>query len=872
MPTDDKRKKHRDLLNDIDKVNDEIEQAADEAEQAVADSTGAVGFAAEDEAEAERTMPMIPLRGLSIFPYMVLHFDIGREKSISALEKAMIRNQMIFLVGQKDVDTELPTKDDFYRVGTVAKIKQMLKLPGDAIRVLVEGVSRGEMGRMVFEVPYFKCSVQMIDEIEYDEIPNRTAALMRNALARFEDYLNLSPKASPDIFPSVASVEQPGRLADIITSHLDIKPDDKQAVLEAFEPERRLEALNSILIKEIDILQIEQDINSKVRMQIGKTQREYYLREQLRAIQEELGQNEEADEDEIANWRKQLDEMDMPEKVRLKTEKEIKRLSKMQASSAEGVVIRTYIEWIFSLPWNKYTKQETDLAKSEKILNEDHYGLEKVKERIVEYLAVAKLSGGLKGPILCLVGPPGVGKTSIAKSIARATGRAFVKMSLGGVRDEAEIRGHRRTYIGAIPGRVINAVKEAGSMDPVFLFDEIDKIGNDFRGDPASALLEVLDPEQNKEFTDHYLEFPFDLSNVMFITTANATDTIPRPLLDRMEVIEVQGYTEEEKVKIASRYLVPKKTKEHGLDRGNIVITEQVIRDIINYYTRESGVRNLEREIANLCRKAARRIVEDGASQIRVTQGNLAKFLGKKRFRYDIVARSDEVGVTTGLAWTAVGGTTLSIETTVVPGTGQLVLTGQLGDVMKESARAGVSYIRSISRKLGIKEAFYKDEDLHIHIPEGATPKDGPSAGVTMCCAMISALTGIPARQDVAMTGEITLRGKVLPVGGIREKVLAAHRAGIRKVLLPTDNERDIDEIPGNVRKHMEFTLIDDANEALPHVLTKAVEAPPAKRGAKSATDTVTPASDAKPAMGAVTSAKRSRGTAVNSTESKNAD
>ena len=814
---ENKRKKLQDILNDIERLNKREQLVSEQIE------TEELENPVVNEDDKVRVMPMIPLRGLSIFPYMVLHFDIGREKSISALEKAMVRNQMIFLVAQRDADTDLPTQEDFYHIGTVAKIKQMLKLPGDAIRVLVEGINRGMIEKIVFEIPYFKCAVRIIEEIEYSNLPNHTAALMRSTLARFEEYLNLSPKVSQEVFPSIASVDQPGRMADIITSHLDVKTEDKQSILEAFDPEKRLETLNGILIKEIDILQIEQDINSKVRMQISKTQREYYLKEQMRAIQEELGQGEMI-EDEIEEWLNQLEELNLNEKISTKIEKEIKRLTKIQPSSAEGGVIRTYVEWIFSLPWNKYTEQETDIVKSEEILEEDHYGLQKIKERILEYLAVMKLSGGLKGPILCLVGPPGVGKTSVAKSIARATGREFVRMSLGGVRDEAEIRGHRRTYIGAIPGRVISAMKEAGSMDPLFLFDEIDKIGNDFRGDPASALLEVLDPEQNKEFTDHYLELPFDLSKVMFVTTANTVDTIPRPLLDRMEVIEAPGYTEEEKLKIADRYLIPKKIKEHGLKEDNLVLPEQVTRDIINYYTRESGVRNLEREIAGICRKAARRVVEKDVKQIKMTKTMLEKYLGKKRFRYDIIESETQIGVTTGLAWTAVGGDTLSIETTVVPGTGQLVLTGQLGDVMKESAKAGVSFIRSVSGKLGIERNFYKDEDLHIHIPEGATPKDGPSAGITMCCAMISALTGIGARQDVAMTGEITLRGKILPVGGIREKVLAAHRAGIRKVLLPAENERDIDEIPENVRKKMEFVLIQNADDVFPHLFTKQPE------------------------------------------------
>lgn len=816
--------------NEKELKNEHALQEASELENTEADEPE-IKTAFEDEHELDtddddikdnsvKAMPMIPLRGLSIFPYMVLHFDIGREKSISALEKAMMMNQLVFLSAQKDAETDLPTHEDFYKVGTIAKIKQMLKLPGDAIRVLVEGVSRGEIREVLFEVPYFKCAVKKLPEREFDELPSKLVALMRSALGNFENYLDLNPKVSQDIFPSVASVEQPGRLADVITSHLEIKTEEKQRILEAFDPEDRLEILNEILNKEIEILTIEQDINIKVRSQINKTQREYYLKEQMRAIQEELGQDE-AIEDEIDNWMQQLKKLKLSPKVNEKIEKEIKRLSKIQPSSAEGGVIRTYVEWIFSLPWNKASKGTINIKEAEKILNEDHYGLEKVKDRILEYLAVMKLSKSMKGPILCLVGPPGVGKTSVAKSIARAVNREFVRMSLGGVRDEAEIRGHRRTYIGAIPGRVISAIKEAGTNNPVFLFDEVDKIGADFRGDPASALLEVLDPEQNKEFADHYLEVPFDLSKVMFITTANTTETIPRPLLDRMEVIHVPGYTEEEKVKIAEKYLIPKKVKEHGLKDENITISESTIRSIINHYTRESGVRNLEREVANLCRKVARKIVEEDATRFRVTAGNIESYLGKKRYRYDIIEGENEVGVTTGLAWTIVGGDTLFIETTLIPGNGKLVLTGQLGEVMQESAKAGVSYIRSIGKELGINEDFYKENDLHIHIPEGATPKDGPSAGVTMCTAIISTLTNTPVRKDVAMTGEITLRGKVLPVGGIREKVLAAHRAGIKKVLLPAENEADIEEIPANVRKKMEFVLIRSVKEALEHALVK---------------------------------------------------
>lgn len=818
-------RKNKEEKPESSEISEELENSAKMGGELTEESEGTL---TEDRNSLIKSMPMIPLRGLSIFPYMVLHFDIGREKSISALEKAMMMNQLVFLSAQKDAETDLPTHEDFYKIGTIAKIKQMLKLPGDAIRVLVEGVSRGEIQEILLEVPYFKCTVIKVEEREFDELPSRVVAMMRSTLGYFENYLDLNPKISQDIFPSVASVEQPGRLADVITSHLEIKTEEKQRILEAYDPEDRLEILNEILNKEIEILTIEQDINIKVRSQINKVQREYYLKEQMRAIQEELGQDE-AIEDEIENWMNQLKKLKLSPKVNEKVAKEIKRLSKIQPSSAEGGVIRTYIEWILALPWNKASKGTIDIKAAEQILNEDHYGLEKVKDRILEYLAVMKLSKGLKGPILCLVGPPGVGKTSVAKSIARAVNREFVRMSLGGVRDEAEIRGHRRTYIGAIPGRVISAIKEAGTNNPIFLFDEVDKIGADFRGDPASALLEVLDPEQNKEFADHYLEIPFDLSKVMFITTANTTDTIPRPLLDRMEVIQVPGYTEEEKVKIAERYLVPKKVKEHGLKEENITISESTIRSIINYYTRESGVRNLERELANLCRKVARKIVEEDATRFRVTAGNIESYLGKKRYRYDIIEGVNEIGVTTGLAWTVVGGDTLFIETTMIPGTGKLVLTGQLGEVMQESAKAGVSYIRSISKELGVNEDFYKEKDLHIHIPEGATPKDGPSAGVTMCTAIISTLTNTPVRKDVAMTGEITLRGKVLPVGGIREKVLAAHRAGIKKVLLPAENEPDIEEIPSNVRKKLEFVLIHNVSEALEHALIKTEAEVPGK-------------------------------------------
>ncbi len=812
-------------MEDNNKPNVDIDDAKSEKdEEQVSAEQLAEDFIEADEME----LPMIPLRGLSVFPNMVLHFDIGREKSINALEKAMVMNQHIFLASQKDDNTDLPTPDDFYHIGTVGKIKQMLKLPGDSIRVLVEGICRGVVEEVMFEVPYFKCRIRKIEEPEYPADDAEAEALMRTVLSNFDEYISINRNLAAEIFASVVTIEDPGRMADIIASHLEIKLEDKQRLLEIIDPKERLEALNTILTKEIEILNIEQDISSKVKSQINKNQREYYLREQMRAIQEELGVAEDV-EDEAAGFREQLEKLDLEEKTKEKVEKEISRLSKMQPSSAEATVSRSYIETILALPWNTESEDNIDLNKAEEILNEDHYGLDKVKERVLEYLAVMQLSKGLKGPILCLVGPPGVGKTSIAKSIARSIGREFVRMSLGGVRDEAEIRGHRRTYIGAIPGRIISSIKDSGTKNPVFLFDEVDKIGTDYKGDPASALLEVLDPEQNKDFTDHFLEVPFDLSKVMFITTANTTSTIPRPLLDRMEVIEVSGYTEEDKLQIAEHYLVPKQIKENGLTKSNISFTETGLRTLINYYTRESGVRNLEREIGNLCRKVAKNYVCGDTKKVSITGKKVQELLGKKKFRFDIIKGETEVGVTTGLAWTAVGGDTLFIETTAVPGTGKLVLTGQMGDVMQESAKAGLSYIRSVSSKLKIDEEFYKKLDLHIHIPEGAIPKDGPSAGVTMCTAIISTLTGIPVRKDIAMTGEITLRGKVLPVGGIREKVMAAHRAGIRKVLLPAENEADIEDIPEIVRNDMEFVLLRNAEDALKEVLVKGRKGSAAK-------------------------------------------
>ncbi|HHU79341.1 MAG: endopeptidase La [Caldicoprobacterales bacterium] len=770
-----------------------------------------------------KRLPLLPLRGLTVFPYMVLHFDVGRARSIAALEAAMLNDQEIFLVTQKDTRIDEPEVDDIFEVGTISKIKQLLKLPGETIRVLVEGLERGRILEFIEEEPYFE--VDLVTPIEYDdaEIELQMEAISRSVLTSFEQYVKLSNKISPETLLTVNSLEDPGRLADVIAANILVRSEDKQKVLEAFHPVERLETLYDILIREIEILEIENKINLRVRKQIDKVQREYYLREQLKAIQKELGESDGL-AGEIEEYEEKIEKAELPEEAHEKAIRELNRLSKMGPGSAEGSVIRTYLDWILDLPWNEETEDNMDLKNAARILDEDHYGLEKVKERVIEYLAVRQLTKNMKGPILCFVGPPGVGKTSIAKSVARSLNRKFVRMSVGGVRDEAEIRGHRRTYVGAIPGRIIASMKQAGSKNPVFLLDEIDKMSSDFRGDPASALLEVLDAEQNFAFRDHYLELPFDLSKVMFITTANTLDTIPRPLLDRMEVIQISGYTEEEKRNIASMYLIPKQMKEHGIPEKGLVISNPVIGDIINYYTREAGVRNLERQIATICRRAARKILETKKSGVRITAGNLSRYLGAPRFHYDKAADNNEIGMVTGLAWTSVGGDTLSIEVTPMIGTGKLVLTGHLGDIMKESARAGFSYIRSRSAEFGLPEDFHEKTDIHIHIPEGAIPKDGPSAGITMTTAVISALTKIPARGDVAMTGEITLRGRILPVGGLKEKILAAHRAGIKKVLIPSENSRDLDEIPDNIKRKVEVVPVETMDEVLSHALVRLPE------------------------------------------------
>ncbi|WP_019907457.1 endopeptidase La [Thermoanaerobacter indiensis] len=763
---------------------------------------------------------MIPLRGLTIFPYMVLHFDIGREKSIRALEEAFMKNQLIFVTTQKEAEIEDPSIDDVYKVGTITKVKQMLKLPGELIRVLVEGISRAEIQQVTRDDEFFE--VEVIEKEEQKEIEKtpELEALMRSVISAFEEYVNMTSRLPIDSLYSVISIEEPGRLADMIAAHISLNTNQSQQLLECFDVNKRLETLLGFLMKELEILNIEREINAKVRSQIDKLQKEYYLREQLKAIKAELGETDEIDQ-EIEEYEKKINEKDLPEEVRKKAKEELKRLSKMAPGSAEASVVRTYLDWILDLPWNYETEDILDLKRAQKILDEDHYGLKKVKERIIEFLAVRSFYNKIKSPILCLVGPPGVGKTSLGRSIARAMNRKFVRLSLGGVRDEAEIRGHRRTYVGAIPGGIINSIKIAGSKNPVFLLDEIDKMSSDFRGDPASAMLEVLDPEQNSTFRDHYLDLPFDLSKVLFITTANTVDTIPAPLLDRMEVIYVSGYTEEEKLHIAKDYLIPKILKEHGVPDNKIIIQESAIYGIISEYTREAGVRGLEKNLSQIVRKAIKKIVEENAQVVKVGKRNLQSYLGKPIYRPDKANQKDEVGIVFGLAWTRVGGEILTVEASIMPGSGKLNLTGQLGDVMKESAQAGFSYIRANAEKLNIDKDFYKNVDIHIHVPEGAIPKDGPSAGITMVTAMVSALKKVPVKKDVAMTGEITLTGKVLPIGGVKEKVLAAHRAGIRKVILPLENKRDLDEIPQSVKKKLEFKFVEKIDEVLDYALSK---------------------------------------------------
>jgi len=770
------------------------------------------------------TLPLLPLRGMVVFPYVVEPLDVGREKSIGAIEEAMVHDRLIVLVAQKEAKVNEPAPDQIYSIGVIAEIKQLVKLP-EAIRVLVEGIARVRIKGFIQEEPYYRVQVQRLKEDSAGT--TEIEALMRNVVNQFEQYVKLSKNTPPEVLLSITNIEEPGRLADTIASHLSspsIKIEDRQELLQAVEPKNRLERLCMMLMREIEILEMERKIQIRVRKQMEKTQKEYYLREQMKAIQKELGDKDERAA-EVEELRDKLSGLILPQEAVDKVEKELERLERMPPMAAEAVVVRNYLDCILSLPWCKFTEDRLDLEVAEQILEEDHYGLEKVKERILEYLAVCQLTKALKGPILCLIGPPGVGKTSLAKSVARAVNRKFVRFSLGGIRDEAEIRGHRRTYIGAMPGKILQAMKQAGSANPVMLLDEVDKMSMDFRGDPSSALLEVLDPEQNCAFGDHYLELTYDLSKVLFITTANTFHGIPRPLLDRMEVITISGYTEEEKVEIARRHLMPKQLTLHGLKAGDLILPERVLRQLIHDYTRESGVRGLERELATVCRRAAKHIVKGHQGPIRLGTPLLRKFLGIQQFRYGKAESENRVGVATGLAWTEVGGEILSIEVTAVRGKGQLILTGKLGEVMRESAQAGLTYIRSRVKELNIEPDFYERCDLHIHIPEGAIPKDGPSAGIAMATAVVSVLTGRPVRSDVAMTGEITLRGRVLPIGGLKEKVLAAHRAGIKTIILPKDNAKDIEEIPENISRRLKFIHAEEMDEVLEAALAGEVSA-----------------------------------------------
>ncbi|MHA2894410.1 endopeptidase La [Bacillus cereus] len=764
----------------------------------------------------ERIVPLLPLRGVLVYPTMVLHLDVGRDKSIQALEQAAMDENIIFLAMQKEMNIDDPKEDDIYSVGTVAKVKQMLKLPNGTLRVLVEGLHRAEVIEFIEEENVVQVSIKTVTEEVEDDLEEK--ALMRTLLEHFEQYIKVSKKVSNETFATVADVEEPGRLADLIASHLPIKTKQKQEILEIVSVKERLQTLISIIQDEQELLSLEKKIGQKVKRSMERTQKEYFLREQMKAIQTELG-DKEGKGGEVEELREKIEQSGMPEETMKAALKELDRYEKLPASSAESGVIRNYIDWLLALPWTEATEDIIDLAHSEEILNNDHYGLEKVKERVLEYLAVQKLTNSLKGPILCLVGPPGVGKTSLARSIATSLNRNFVRVSLGGVRDESEIRGHRRTYVGAMPGRIIQGMKKAKTVNPVFLLDEIDKMSNDFRGDPSAALLEVLDPEQNHNFSDHYIEEPYDLSKVMFVATANTLSSIPGPLLDRMEIISIAGYTELEKVHIAREHLLPKQLKEHGLRKGNLQVRDEALLEIIRYYTREAGVRTLERQIAKVCRKVAKIIVTAERKRIVVTEKKIVDLLGKHIFRYGQAEKTDQVGMATGLAYTAAGGDTLAIEVSVAPGKGKLILTGKLGDVMKESAQAAFSYIRSRAEELQIDPNFHEKNDIHIHVPEGAVPKDGPSAGITMATALISALTGIPVSKEVGMTGEITLRGRVVPIGGLKEKTLSAHRAGLTKIILPAENEKDLDDIPESVKENLTFVLASHLDEVLEHAL-----------------------------------------------------
>jgi len=772
--------------------------------------------------EGERMdVAVLPLRDVVVYPHMVIPLFVGREKSIEALEKAMEGGKQILLVAQKSAEVDDPGEKDIYRVGTLAQILQLLKLPDGTVKVLVEGIQRARITELSAE-EYFQATAEAVAEDEsHDE--REVDVLMRSVMTQFDQYVKLNKKVPPEVLTSLSGIDEPGRLADTVVAHMSLKLEEKQQILELDSVRQRLEHVLALIEGEIDILQVERRIRGRVKQQMEKSQREYYLNEQMKAIQKELGDMEDAP-NEIEGLEKKIEESGMPKEALDKANNELNKLKLMSPMSAEATVVRNYIDWLTSVPWKKRSRIRKDLARAERILDEDHYGLEKVKERILEYLAVQQRVKKLKGPILCLVGPPGVGKTSLGRSIARATGRKFVRMSLGGVRDEAEIRGHRRTYIGSLPGKITQNMSRVGVKNPLFLLDEVDKMAMDFRGDPASALLEVLDPEQNSTFGDHYLEVDFDLSDVMFVCTAN-TLNIPAPLLDRMEVIRLPGYTEDEKMNIAREFLLPKQLRDNGLKQDEVQLDNETLLAVIRHYTREAGVRNLEREVAKICRKVVKKLLLDrDLKQIEITPDNLPDFLGVQRFRYGRAEENDQIGQSTGLAWTEVGGELLTIESTVVPGKGKLIQTGQLGDVMQESISAAMTVVRSRTAVLGIDPDFHQQNDVHVHVPEGATPKDGPSAGIGMCTALVSSLTNIAVRADVAMTGEITLRGEVLPIGGLKEKLLAAHRGGITTVVIPEENRKDLADIPDNIKGKLEIRPVRWIDEVLQIALVRMPE------------------------------------------------
>ena len=774
----------------------------------------------EKDIEIPQELPVLAVRDIVIFPYMIIPLFVGRDISVKAVEHALNTNRLILLLTQKDFNIEVPEPSDLYNIGTICMIMRMLRLPDGRLKILVQGISKAKALDFYQSEVFYMAKIEKIEDEAIKEITIEHEAIIRTVKEQLEKVISLGKNILPDAMVIIENIDEPGRLADLIASNLGLKSDQAQEILEINNPIERLKKINEILNREIQLLTIQQKIQKDAKNEIDKTQREYFLREQLKAIQRELGDIDEKAE-EITEFRKKIEEAKMPEKVKEEAEKQLKRLERMHPESAESAVIRTYLEWLTELPWTRSTEDRLDIKSAKDVLDKDHYDLEKVKERILEYLSVRKLKEKMKGPILCFIGPPGVGKTSLGRSIAKALGREFVRISLGGVRDEAEIRGHRRTYVGALPGRIIQGIRQAGKNNPVLMLDEIDKLGMDFRGDPSSALLEVLDPEQNNSFVDHYLAVPFDLSKVMFICTGNIADTIPSALKDRMEIIYLSGYTEEEKLQIAKKYLIPKQIEEHGLNPSILKISDKAIRYIITHYTREAGVRNLEREIANLCRKVVKYVAEGKKKKFYLTAQKVPKFLGAPKYLPEEELKKEEVGVATGLAWTEAGGDVIYVEATIMKGKGNLILTGQLGDIMKESAQAALSYVKSKAKELKIEEKLFSNSDLHIHVPAGAIPKDGPSAGITMASAIASVFTGKPLRKDVAMTGEITLRGRVLPIGGLKEKVLAAKRMGIKTVIIPKRNKKDLEELPKYVKEGMKFILVESMDQVLRHIFSK---------------------------------------------------